>query len=161
VALAHQPGLFVVGNHEGEEDEQALAASTEAAISNGCRAGGRAVAGVAGAAARPPSRPVGSVHLADEGSLDAGLLLEALDTVLAGHPMVEVVPDRVMSLGSAGDEEFAVRFPLRHGTAVRQVVLAAGRDDRAYWLPLTGWSTAFRPSWRGAASASWCGPRSA
>lgn len=122
------PGLFVVANNEGEDDERAVLAIAEAAASNGCAADSVSWRDVPGLQPEPRARPFGVMHLPDEASVDTALLLDALDIVLAIHPMADVVHDRAVSLEPAADDEIVVRLESGAKRRARQVVLASGTE---------------------------------
>ena len=131
IEVAVTPGLFVVGNHAGDDDEAALVAITDAALAAGSRAEPLPWREVPGLRPEPRARPFGAVHLPDEGSVDAGALLDALDATLARHPRIEVVPDRVVSVGPGDDDDATVRFRSAGDRRARQVVLAGGAETGA------------------------------
>lgn len=128
VGVGIAPGLFVVANSEGEDDERALLAIAEAAASSGCAADSVSWRDVPGLQPEARARPFGVLHLPDEASVDTALLLDALDVVLAGHPMTDVVHDRAASLEPAADDEIVVLLESGAQRRARQVVLAAGAD---------------------------------
>jgi glycine/D-amino acid oxidase-like deaminating enzyme len=126
--VAITPGLFVVGNADGEDDEAGLAAIAAAAVAHGSKADVVGWRDVPGLEPERQARPFGVVYLPDEGSVDTGLLLDALEAVLAAHPGVETVADRAVSIAPGPGDQLCVRLSSGGQRTAGQVVLAGGAE---------------------------------
>jgi glycine/D-amino acid oxidase-like deaminating enzyme len=134
IGVAVAPGLFVVANAEGENDERELQAVADAASSHGCRAELHSWRDVPGLAPERRSPPLSALELPDEGSIDASLLLDALEGALVRHSLVEVVQARVTSLAPGPTGEITARLDSGAERRASQVVLAAGVETTQLML---------------------------
>jgi glycine/D-amino acid oxidase-like deaminating enzyme len=124
-----RPGLFVVANIEGEDDEREIAAIADAASGCGCTAHAVPWRDVPGLAPARRSTPLSVLHLPDEGHVDAALVMDALDATLAAHPRVDVVDGRAAALVPAGDDGLTVRLGGGREWRASQVVVAGGAES--------------------------------
>jgi glycine oxidase len=125
------PGLFVVGNADGEDDEAGLAAIATAAVAHGSKAEAIGWREVPGLEPERRARPFEVMYLPDEGSVDTSLLLDALEVVLAAHPRVETIPDRALSIAPGPADQLCVRLGSGGERPAGEVVLAGGAETSA------------------------------
>ena len=122
LGLAVTPGLFVIANPEGREDAAELAVIEEVAAEFGGaaqRVGARDIPGLAPDARCPA---YAAIHLADEGTIDADQLMEALERATANRRIATTV-ERI-ELGDTG--QVTLRLGDGEVLTAEQVVLAAG-----------------------------------
>lgn len=145
VAVGIVPGLFVIGNNDGEDDEAGLAAIADAASAWESPAEPVSWRDVPGLQPEPAARPFRVLHLAAEGSVDTGLLLGALDGVLERHPRTEIVPGRVAGLEPGAGEDITVRLTSGAERRARRVVLAGGAETTGLLLASPDLETGLPP----------------
>src|SRR5205807_8477444 len=89
--------------------------------------------------------PLGVLHVPDEGVVDAGLVMDALDASLAAHQRVEVIDGRVVGLEAIGDDSVRVGLAGRAEWTAGQVVVAGGADSSELLLASRGLDTGLPP----------------
>lgn len=139
------PGLFVVGNSEGEDDEREIAAIADAAVGCGSTAEAVPWRDVTGLAPARRSTPLAVLRLPDEGWVDGALVMDALDATVRGHPLIGAIDGRVASLAPAGDDGLTVRLQDGRQLWAPQVVVAGGAESTALLVNSEGLDTGLPP----------------
>ncbi len=117
------PGVWVIGNGFGRDDDAELKAIHAAAQRNGWAAEFGDVRDVEGLA--PQHRAFAALLLAGEASVDPAAILSALETAVAGHPRCQWIDAHAATV-SAGGDHLMVTADDGQAAISAHLVLAAG-----------------------------------
>lgn len=121
-------GLFVIANAAGEDDLAELAAIRDAAYQQRRQAESVPPGTVSGLNPAASKAAFEALFLPDEGSVDTGQLLAALEDCLQTQSNAHLVNDRALSLAFEGDSAVSIKLESAEIIYGQQVILACGSE---------------------------------